>query len=63
MRFRIATPADAPAIAELHAASWRTAYRGVLSDTYLDGNIIDERTAVWHSRLTSPEPHQREMGL
>ena len=41
-RIRTATPEDARAIAEVHVASWRAAYRGVLPDTYLDRLSVDE---------------------
>jgi GNAT superfamily N-acetyltransferase len=59
MKIGDATPEDAARIAELHAASWRTAYRGMLSDTYLDGDLVGERTRLWIERLTNPEPKQR----
>lgn len=47
------TRADATAVAELHAASWRTAYRGILADAYLDSDVGPERHATWHRRLAS----------
>ena len=59
MRFRDATLADAPGIAALHAASWRRAYRGMLSDEYLDNDLEADRTSVWIGRLTTPNPNQR----
>ena len=59
MRFRDATLADAPHIAALHAASWRHAYRGMLRDEYLDGDLECERTRVWVDRLTTPGAKQR----
>lgn len=59
MRFRDATLADAPRVAALHAASWRRAYRGMLSDEYLDGDLESERTSLWVDRLTAPQPRQR----
>jgi GNAT superfamily N-acetyltransferase len=46
---------DADIVAQIHAASWRDAYRGMLSDTYLDGDLVGERRAVWHSRLQGPQ--------
>jgi GNAT superfamily N-acetyltransferase len=55
---RVATAADAPAVAALHAESWRTAYRGALRDDYLDGDILAERTAVWRERLGNPASNQ-----
>lgn len=58
MNIRQASAGDAEAIARLHAASWRTAYRGALSDAYLDGSIEAERAAVWRERLRQPTPDQ-----
>lgn len=52
MNLRRATLSDAPAIAGLHAASWRAFYRGALSDDYLNGNVIADRISVWSSRLS-----------
>ncbi|MBY0488816.1 MAG: GNAT family N-acetyltransferase [Gemmatimonadaceae bacterium] len=42
---------DLPTIASLHATSWRRAYRGILGDDYLDGDLVAERTAVWREKL------------
>lgn len=55
---REATLADAPAIAALHAESWRFAYRGAYSDEYLDGDVFQDRARVWQERLSSPPPNQ-----
>ena len=46
--------ADAAAVADLHTASWRSAYRGMLRDEYLDGDISAERRHVWATRLETP---------
>ena len=51
--FRRATGGDAEAIASLHTESWRDAYRGILPDSYLDRQIIDERATLWRSRFSS----------
>lgn len=56
--YRPATPADADAIAALHAQSWRQSYRGILTDAYLDGDIFADRQAVWQGRLSDPAPNQ-----
>lgn len=45
---------DADAIAALHAASWRVAYRGIMPDAYLDGPVVAERVAHWRGRLSDP---------
>jgi GNAT superfamily N-acetyltransferase len=59
IRFRSAVAADAAKIAALHTASWRGTYRGILSDTYLDGEIEDERLSLWKTRLSSPGMDRR----
>jgi len=48
---RDATEHDAAAIAHLHAESWRSAYRGMLSDDYLDNRAHSERAALWKERF------------
>ena len=53
-RLRVATQADAEAIADLHTRSWRSAYRGSFSDAYLDGPIEAERRAFWRERSEHP---------
>lgn len=47
---------DADAIAAVHAESWRTAYRGILSDAYLDGPIDAERRRLWRARCADQAP-------
>lgn len=56
LRMIDATAADADAIAAFHTASWRSAYRGLLSDAYLDGPLADEKRAHWRARLAALEP-------
>jgi len=58
VRIRQARESDADDVARLHAASWRTAYRGALSDAYLDGPIEAERAALWRGRLGQPAENQ-----
>jgi len=38
MNFRRAAACDADRIAQLHAESWRRAYRGMMRDEFLDGD-------------------------
>jgi GNAT superfamily N-acetyltransferase len=47
---------DAATVADLHTTSWRSAYRGMLRDEYLDGDIATERRQVWAARLATPVP-------
>jgi GNAT superfamily N-acetyltransferase len=58
VRYRVATTKDAPAIADLHARSWRATYRGSYRDDYLDGGVHEDRLTVWTSRLNDPPPNQ-----
>ena len=44
---RLATPADAGSIAEVHVRSWQSAYRGVLPDDLLDSLSVDARERFW----------------
>jgi GNAT superfamily N-acetyltransferase len=54
VRFRAAHAGDAEQVAALHAASWRRHYRGAYADSYLDGDVLADRRAVWSARLAEP---------
>jgi GNAT superfamily N-acetyltransferase len=49
----------AEAIARLHAQSWRSAYRGMLSDAYLDEHVVADRLEFWTSRFANVAPERR----
>lgn len=53
LALRPITPDDAALIARLHTESWRSAYRGILLDAFLDGDLLAERERTWHERLTT----------
>ena len=53
---RFAVAADVMAIASLHADSWRHHYRGAYPDSFLDGNVLENRKAVWTERFAQPLP-------
>ena len=59
IRFRPGSTADSGSIAALHTASWREAYRGILPDSYLDGEIGEERLGFWKTRLSSSGTNRR----
>lgn len=63
MRYSICPGAveDAREIAALHAASWRTAYRGLLPDSFLDGPVIQERLRYWTARMPTPDAPRRRL--
>jgi GNAT superfamily N-acetyltransferase len=48
---RLATPADARAIAEVQVAGWHAAYRGLMPDARLDAFTVDVRTPAWQRNL------------
>lgn len=54
MTFRYAASQDAAAVAALHAESWRSAYRGILSEEYLENRAHLERAQVWRQRFVEP---------
>src|SRR6185312_8035248 len=58
LTFRLARPADAAAIAALHADSWRRHYRGAYSDAFLDGDVHADRLAVWTEQLRARDPRR-----
>jgi GNAT superfamily N-acetyltransferase len=61
IRFRHANEGDAPAIAELHVASWRAAYRGVLPPRFLRRMDAGRLETSWQRRIRrstrAPEVH------
>lgn len=63
VRIRPARPADATAIEALRVGCWRTAYRGMIADAYLDAmpGGLPERAAEWELRLREPEPGFRQL--
>ena len=50
-----ATPEDVASIAALHAASWRSAYRGLLPDAFLDEAVDRNRLDLWQRRFELDE--------
>lgn len=56
VRVRHATRDDARPIAEVHVASWRHAYRGLLPDDYLEKLSVDEREAQRLDWFADPRP-------
>ena len=49
---RRATLDDAAAIADVHVASWRTTYPGIVDQAYIDGLSAAERAIAWARRLS-----------
>jgi GNAT superfamily N-acetyltransferase len=51
---RTARPEDARPVAEVHVASWRYAYRGLLADEYLERLSVEDREAMWLGAFSDP---------
>lgn len=50
---RPASAADARAIAQVRVDCWRTTYRGLIPDAYLDAMNVEASTALWDRVLTA----------
>lgn len=55
-RVRLATIADADALARVHVDGWRWGYRGVMPDALLDGLSVEARAARWRDILRASGP-------
>ena len=55
---RSAKSDDARAIAEIHVAAWRAAYRGLMPDDFLAALSVEQRTEMWSGALSRPSPSQ-----
>jgi len=51
-----ATPEDARAVAEIHVAAWRAAYRFIVPDDYLASLSIERREAMWSDCIAAGDP-------
>jgi len=59
VRIREGEPRDAEAIAAIHVRSWQEAYRGQLTDEYLDGLKVEDRLEMHRYALAQPPPEYR----
>ena len=59
----VASAIHAATIAALHAESWRSAYRGLYADEFLDGPVFEDRLCCWNERLAAPHPERRHILL
>ncbi len=58
-RIREAVPKDAEAIANVHVRAWQDAYRGQLTDEYLDALTVEDRLEQHRRTLEQPRPDWR----
>jgi ribosomal protein S18 acetylase RimI-like enzyme len=55
MKVRPIRPSDVPAIARTVVAAWQTAYRGILSDAFLEGLDVKRIEEVWYEIIEMGE--------
>ncbi|ALX15346.1 GCN5 family acetyltransferase [Burkholderia cepacia JBK9] len=53
---RAATSVDAPAIADIHVASWQATYTDIMPAPFLAGLSVEKRTAAWRYALGAGRP-------
>ena len=55
MQIREARLTDAAGIAKVHVDSWRTTYRGIIPDEYLDKLSYEQRTELWKKNISEAD--------
>ena len=58
MTYRKVKSSDLNQIAVLHAKSWQVAYKGILSDAFLEKEVISDRLNVWMERFEKREKNR-----
>ncbi|MCA1057178.1 GNAT family N-acetyltransferase [Rossellomorea aquimaris] len=53
-QIRKAVPDDAEGIANVHIGSWKTTYKNIVSDEYLDSLNVGDRKVRWDGILSGP---------
>jgi ribosomal protein S18 acetylase RimI-like enzyme len=61
VQIRKADVSEAHAIAKVHVASWRAAYKGLIPDETLAGLSVEGRAKSWQAILTDPTNPNRTM--
>ncbi|MDN4525625.1 GNAT family N-acetyltransferase [Fictibacillus fluitans] len=59
MEIRKALPGDEEAIAFVHVDSWRTTYKGVVDEEYLQKMSVEDRKAMWKGIIEKPLPENQ----
>jgi ribosomal protein S18 acetylase RimI-like enzyme len=61
MQIRLATPGDSLKVAEVHLATWRSAYAGIVSQEYLDSFSIEQRKNRWDEILQRKDVKEKTL--
>ncbi len=56
LQIRDANPKDAVGIATVHVRTWQCAYKGQISQAYLDSLSVEQRRITWEQALSEPDP-------
>jgi ribosomal protein S18 acetylase RimI-like enzyme len=56
MNLRPAAESDALGVAQVHVHTWQAAYRGVVSDAYLESLSVGKRELVWRESIVKGTP-------
>ncbi|KSU83311.1 L-amino acid N-acyltransferase YncA [Fictibacillus enclensis] len=56
MEIRKALPGDEEAIAFVHVDSWRTTYKGIVDEEYLQNMSVEDRKEMWKGIIENPLP-------
>jgi GNAT superfamily N-acetyltransferase len=59
IRIRRASVDDAVAIARVRVESWRTTYRGMIPQAYLDGMSVEASATLWDRTLSAQSPRSQ----
>lgn len=51
IQLRVAKDEDYNTLVQMHVESWRVAYKGLVSDQYLDKDVVEERREHWKEKL------------
>lgn len=58
MIYRKAKTHEVESIATLHAKSWQVAYKDILSDDFLENEVVDNRLKIWTERFAYPAENE-----
>ena len=61
LRIRAATQADSRQIAEVHIATWKSAYARIISKDYLDSLSVEKRKLRWDAILQSAKEKEANL--
>ena len=57
MEIREAKLSDAAGIAKVHVGSWRTTYKGIIPDEYLNNLSCAQRAELWDKNISKPDSY------